>query len=159
MHKEPKLFDRLKEIIRTNKPFVFFVCFVFVFILYANDRFRATFTSVAQICTGIGAIVALLANLKQIERQNKLEEERIKIKWRRRIFVAVINEYFYNKNIKKSSSLLEEIAEKHNISVNSIKKMQLMYSEIEKQGFRLFDLSNNIYHGQYDDELEECFAL
>ena len=159
MHKEPKLFDRLKETIRTNKPFVFFVCFVFVFILYANDRFRATFTSVAQICTGIGAIVALLANLKQIERQNKLEEERIKIKWRRRIFVAVINEYFYNKNIKKSSSLLEEIAEKHNITINSIKKMQLIYQEIEKQKFSIFEISNNIYHGQYDDELEECFAF
>ena len=93
MHKEPKLFDKLKETIRTNKPFIFFVCFVFIFILYTDDRFRATFTSVAQICTGIGAIVALLANLKQIERQNKLEEERIKIKWRRRIFVAIINEY------------------------------------------------------------------
>ena len=157
MNNENKTLVKVKEYIRLNKPFFIFICSIFIFILYANDRFRATFTSVAQICTGIGAIVALLANLKQIERQNKLEEERIKIKWRRRIFVAVINEYFYNKNIKKSSSLLEEIAEKHNISINSIKKMQLIYQEIEKQKFSIFEVSNNIYHGQYDDELEECF--
>ena len=157
MHKEPKLFDKLKETIRTNKPFIFFVCFVFIFILYTDDRFRATFTSVAQICTGIGAIVALLANLKQIERQNKLEEERIKIKWRRRIFVAIINEYLYKQNIKTTLPKITELADKHNISVNSIKKMQLIYQEIEKQKFSIFEVSNNIYHGQYDDELEECF--
>lgn len=157
MYKELKYFDKFKETIRTNKPFVFFVCLVFVFILYANDKFRATFTSVAQICTGIGAIVALFANVRQIDRQNKIEEERINVKWRRKVFVSIINEYFYNKNIKKSSSLLEEIADKHNISVKTIKKMQLVYNEIEKQDFSIFELSNNIYHGQYDDELEGCF--
>ena len=157
MYKELKFFDKFKEIIRTNKPFLFFVCLVFIFILYANDKFRVTFTSVAQICTGIGAMVALFANVRQIDRQNKLEEEKIRVKWRRRIFVSIINEYFYNKNAKKSSSLLEDIAEKHNISVKSIKKMQSIYKETEKQDFSIFELSNNIYHGQYDDELEECF--
>lgn len=157
MHKEQKSFDKFKDAIRTHKPFVFFVCFVFIFILYTNDRFRTTFTSVAQICTGIGAIVALFANVRQIDRQNTLEEEKINVKWRRRIFVTIINEYFYNKNIKKLPSLLEEVAEKHNISIKSIKKMQSVYKEIEKQDFSVFELSNNIYHGQYDDELEECF--
>lgn len=159
MNNENKTLVKVKEYIRLNKPFFIFICSIFIFILYANDRFRATFTSIAQICTGIGAIIALYSNIRQIDRQNILDEERIKIKRRRKIFISIIDEFFSIHDDKKHSHSITQstIVNKHNINNDIFKKLQLLYNDISKQKQKTFDLSNNIYHGQYDDELEQCF--
>ena len=159
MNNENKLLKKVKEYIRLNRPYVIFVCCVFIFMLYANDKFRATFTSIAQMCTGIGAIIALYGNIRQINRQNVLDEERIEIKRRRKVFVAIIDEYFVvERNENVDEDRIDYAVKKHNINRAIFDKMYNLYEDICRRNQSKFEISNNVYHGQYDDELEICFA-
>ena len=153
-----KFFKKLKEYFRLNKPFFIFIFCVFLFMMYANDKFRATFTSIAQMCTGIGAIIALYSNIRQIDRQNLLDEERIAIKRRRKIFVSIIDEYLSANDDKNVNvGRIDFIIKKHNINKAIFDKICVLYKEIERRNRPKFEMSNNVYHGQYDDELEMCF--
>ena len=75
-----KLLEKVKEFYRAHKPSVVFFAILLVIFLYKNDNFRSTFTSIAQICTAVGAIVALVNNINILEKQNQLQEYQIKIK-------------------------------------------------------------------------------
>ena len=160
--KDDTWLEKVKEFYRLHKPFIITILILLFILLYANDKFRATFTSLAQICTGIGAIVALWNNLTQLQKQNQLQEEHLRIKKYRKEFVkfaewmfntegihcrAVFNDTFWNKWQTEYNS--------KNENNENAKQFDELYFQIMQKYKSIFELTNIIYRGQYDDELKE----
>ena len=128
-----KLLEKIKEFYRAHKPSVVFFAILLVIFLYKNDNFRSTFTSIAQICTAVGAIVALVNNINILEKQNQLQEYQIKIKKYRHNFVE-------------------------QIELNKISKNPLYIRLLNISNDNKNVLINDIYNGKYDNELEEFYS-
>ena len=161
--KDDKLFDKIKEFYRIHKPSIIAISVLLFVLLYANDKFRATFTSLAQICTGIGAIVALWNNLQQLQKQNQLQEEHLRIKKYRKEFVkfaewmdnaqgirgnAVFNRIFWDE-------WTIEFSKTDKYDNSNAKDFDVLYFQLLEKYKSIFELTNVIYRGQYDDELKE----
>lgn len=159
--KDDKLFEKIKEFYRLHKPSIIAISVLLFILLYANDKFRATFTSLAQICTGIGAIVALWNNLTQLQKQNQLQEEHLRIKKYRKEFVKFA-EYIYNNyhnpncayNGYYHDQLISNVRTRERNNKNMEQFAELFF-QIMKKYNDIFELTNIIYRGQYDDELKE----
>ena len=130
-----KLWEKVKEFYRAHKPSVVFFAILLVIFLYKNDNFRSTFTSIAQICTAVGAIVALVNNINLLEKQNQLQEYQIKIKKYRSDFVKKIE--------------VNKIPKAEDETYLRLLKVSSNVKEI---------LINDIYNGKYDNELEELYS-
>ena len=166
--KDDKLFEKIKEFYRLHKPSIIAISVLLFILLYANDKFRATFTSLAQICTGIGAIVALWNNLTQLQKQNQLQEEHLRIKKYRKEFVKFAewlnNTYGYDnigfrRNVEcpPYQPIIFEMVEMEKNKYNDKNAEQFieLYFQIMEKYKNIFELTNIIYRGQYDDELKE----